>query len=53
MKEVLYDVERVFSERLERKRLAEKAVAEMQKTVLMVSESMVRKVLLGLVQRED
>ena len=50
MKEVLRDVERVFSERLERKKLAEKAVAEMQKTVLMDSESMVRKVLSGLVQ---
>ena len=53
MKEVLRDVERVFSERLERKKLAEKAVAEMQKTVLMDSESMVRKVLSGLVQHED
>ena len=50
MKEVLRDVERVFSERLERKKLAEKAVAEMQKTVLMDSESMVRKVLSGLIQ---
>ena len=53
MKEVLHDVERVFSERLERKQLAEEAVAEMQKTVLMDSESMVRKVLSGLVQHED
>ena len=53
MKEVLRAVERVFSERLERKQLAEKAVAEMQKTVLMDSESMVRKVLSGLVQHED
>ena len=53
MEEVLRDVERVFSKRLERKRLAEKAVAEMQKTVLMDSESMVRKVLSGLIQHED
>ena len=53
MKEVLHDVERAFSERLERKQLAEEAVAEMQKTVLMDSESMVRKVLSGLVQHED
>ena len=53
MKEVLRDVERVFSERSERKQLAEKAVAEMQKTVLMDSEGMVRKVLSGLVQHED
>ena len=48
MKEVLRDVERVFSERLERERSAERAVAEMQKTVVMDSESMVRKVLSGL-----
>ena len=53
MKEVLGDVERIFSERLERERFAERAVAEMQKTVLMDSESMVRKVLSGLVQPED
>ena len=53
MKEVLRDVERVFSERLERERLAEREVAEMQKTVLMDSECMVRKVLSGLVQHED
>ena len=53
LKEVLRDVERVISERLERERLAERAVAEMQKTVSMDSESMVRKVLSGLVQHED
>ena len=53
IKEVLRDVERIFSERLERERLAERAVAEMQKTVLVDSESMVRKVLSGLVQHED
>ena len=47
MKEVLRDVERV------RERLAEIAVAEMQKTVLMDSKSMIRKVLPGLVQHED
>ena len=52
MKAVLRDVEIAFSERLERKQLAEKAVAEMQKTVLMDSESMVPKVLFGLVQHE-
>ena len=53
MKEVLRDVERIFSERLEGEWLAERAVAEMQKTVLMDSESMVRKVLSELVQPED
>ena len=50
---MLHDVERVFSERLERERIAERAVAEMQKTLLMDSESMARKVLAGLVQHED
>ena len=49
MKEVLPDVERVLSKRLELKLLAERAVAEMQKTISMDSESMVRKVLSGLV----
>ena len=34
MKEMLRDLERIFSERIERKRLAEKAVAEMKKPVL-------------------
>ena len=53
MKEVLCDVERVFSERLEPERLAEITVVEMQKTVLMDSENMIRKVLSGLVQHED
>ena len=53
MNEVLHDVKREFSECLERERLAEIAVAEMQKSVLMESESMVRRVLSGLVQHED
>ena len=53
MKEALRDVERVFSECLERERLAQIAVAEMQKTVLMDSESIVRRALAGLVQHED
>ena len=53
IKEVLCDVERVFSENSEPERLAEITVAEMQKTILMDSESMVRKVLPGLVQYED
>ena len=45
MKEALHDVERIFSERLKRERLAEKAVTEMQKSVLMDCESIIRKVL--------
>ena len=43
MKEVLRDVERVFSEHSEPERLAEITVAEMQKTILMDSESRIRK----------
>ena len=50
---MLRDVERVFSEHSERERLANITVAEMQKTILMDSESMIRKVLSGLVQHED
>ena len=53
IKEVLRDVERVFSEYSERERLAKITVAEMQKTILMDGESMIRKVLSGLVQHED
>ena len=53
IKDVLRDEGRVFGERLERERLAEITVAEMQKTVLMDSESIVRKVLSGLVQHVD
>ena len=53
MKEVLRDVERVFSKHLERERLAEIPVAEMQKTLSMDSESMVRKVPSGLIQHVD
>ena len=41
IKDVLHDMGRVFGERLERERLAEITVAEMQKTVLMDSESIV------------
>ena len=53
IKEVLRDVERVFSEHSERERLAKITVAEMQKTILMNGESMIRKVLSGIVQHED
>ena len=53
IKEVLHDVERVFSEHSEPEQLAEITVAEMQKTMLIDSESMFRKVLSGLVQHED
>ena len=49
MKEVLRDVERVFRKRLERVRLVEKAAAEISKTVLMDSETIIRKVLSELV----
>ena len=41
-------MERVFSEHPEKERLAKATVVEMQKTVLMDSESMVRRVLSGL-----
>ena len=50
---MLRDMERVFSKHSEPKRLAEITVAEMQKTILMDGESMIRKVLSGLVQHED
>ena len=53
IKEVLRDVERVFSEHSEQERLAKITVAEMQKTILMDGESMIRKVLSGIVQHED
>ena len=53
IKEVLSDVKRVFGENSEPERLAEITVAEMQKTMLMGSESMIRKILSGLVQHED
>ena len=53
IKEVLHDVERVFSEHSERERLAKITVAEMQKTILMDGESMTQKVLSGLMQHED
>ena len=43
IKEVLRDVERVFSEHSERERLAEITVAEMQNTILMDGESMILK----------
>ena len=52
IKEVLRDVERVFSEHSEPERSAEITVAEMQKTILMDGESMIGKVLSGLVQQE-
>ena len=50
---MLHDVERVFSKHSERERLAKITVAEMLKTILMDGESMIRKVLSGLVQHED
>ena len=50
---MLCDVERVFSEHSEREGLAKITVAEMQKTILMGCESMIQKVLSGLVQHED
>ena len=53
IKDALRDVGSVFGERLERERLAEIIVAEMQNTVLMDIESIVRKVLSGLVQHVD
>ena len=53
IKELLRDVERVFREHSEPERLAGITVAEMQKTILMDSESMIRKILSGLVQHED
>ena len=53
IKDVLHDVEIVFSEHSERERLAKITVAEMQKTILMDGESMIRKVPSGLVQHED
>ena len=46
-------MERVFSEHSGPGQLAEITVAEMQKTILMDGESMIRKVLSGLVQHED
>ena len=47
-------MERVFSKHSEPERLAKIAVAEMQKTIWTVdSESMIQKVLSGLVQHED
>ena len=48
IKEVLRDVERVFSEHSEPERLAEIIVAEIQKTMLLDGESMIRKVLSGI-----
>ena len=53
IKQVLCDVERVFSKHPEKERLAKATVAEMQKTVLMDSESMVRRVLSGLLQADE
>ena len=53
IKEMLSDVKRVFNENSEKELLAEITVAEMQKTMLMGSESMIRKILSGLVQHED
>ena len=53
IKEVLHDVERVFSEHSEPERLAGITIAEIQKTILMDGESMIRKVLSGFVQHED
>ena len=50
---MLRDVERVFNEHSEPERLAEITVTETQKTILMDSESMIRKGLSGLVQHED
>ena len=49
IKEVLRDVERVFSEHSERERSAKITVAKMQKTILMDGNSMIQKVLSGLV----
>ena len=53
IKEVLGNVERVFSEHSEPERLAEITVVETQKTMLMDSESMIRKVLSGPMQHKD
>ena len=53
IKEMLRDMERVFSEHSEPERLAEITAAKMQKTILMDVESIIRKVLSGLVQHED
>ena len=52
IKEVLCDAERLFSKHSEPERLAETTVAKMQKTILMDSERMIRKVLSGLMQHE-
>ena len=46
-------MERVFSECTEKERLVKATVAEMQKTVLLDSESMVRRVLSGLLQADE
>ena len=53
IKQVLCDVERVFSKCTEKERLVKATVAEMQKTVLLDSESMVRRVLSGLLRADE
>ena len=53
IKQVLYDVERVFSECTEKERLVKATLAEMQETVLLDSESMIRRVLSGFLQADE
>ena len=49
MKQAILDLGKIFSN----EELAEKTIYEMQKTVLMDSETTIRKVLSGLVQEFD
>ena len=53
IKQVLCDVERVFSKCTEKERLVKPTLAEMQETVLLDSESMIKRVLSGLLQADE